>query len=468
MSYKVDSTILEKLEYEINKVPYDGMPLGHSLSYYLYVELYLGIADYSYKSLLKDKLTYFYYYFITPKWARSSKKNVKMSNNTFLFTICGNRNNLLGLVKPVVDSFDYKMTTILGYDICIENQFDSQFIPWTDIPSINISAWRKKIKLVLPHWLDIVDKWIKKYKIRSAVSTRIINTLILQSLYAESFRLLLKENTPKKIITEADRFWFTAPLIIAANYLQIPTISLLHGVVNNSYGYMPLIANKLIVWGNRQKAQLVEYGLDPEKIYIGGAPHLQRERKFNNIDVKKKLHLSDNPIVIFGSAFIDENEAKKLMRIFCEAFNNELSIHAIVKIHHSESKEFYKEEIREFPNIIFYDNKELTFDESMALADMICVYNSAYGTDALIHGHAVAVMNINSTMPGNSKELIEVAQCPEAANAQQLKEIVFRYFSDKMYKEDIHNKAENYVSNYCYSFGKDAAITTHDIITSEE
>ena len=468
MSYKVDSTILEQLEYEINAIPFNGIPIGHTLSYYLYVELFMGKADYSSKAILKDHLLNIYYYYVTPKWARTPLINYDIEKGTYLFTLCEGRNNFLGIVKPVTSLFDNNNCTVLGYNEGAKKNFNCNYIPWSQIPGIDISAWRKEVAIVIPSWKKVIDGWIKKNSIQPSVRIKIINTLIIQSLYLESFIKLLREIKPAKVVTETDRLWFSAPLITAANHLGIPTISLLHGVINNRNGYIPLIANKIIVWGERQKSQLVEYGLEDDRILIGGAPHLHRERVrvSSKQDTIQRLKLTDKPVVILGSAFIDMSEAKRVMRIFCEGLNACQDIQAIVKLHHSESKEIYQEEIAEFQNIIFCDGTELNFDDAMSLADIICVYNSAFGTDALIYGHPVIVLDIMSPSPGNAKELMEQAHCLSAKTSGELYNVVQQYFTDNTFKLNIQNHIEEYVAKYCKSFGADATHLTYNLITS--
>ncbi len=464
--YNIDSDILLELELNLNQIQYRDVPTGSLLSQFLIIELQYGYSDYTFRGLLKDLFFRAYIYVLGSRWSRK-KKSVFPDNfkNKILFTVIEERPNLLGMIKPITDTFSTNEFYVFSYSDHLNNLFWGRLIAWNQIPPINHKIWRKNIKLLKKDWIKKIDKWREKHGISLAVKTKIINNLFSQTIYLESLINFLSIAKPKLIVTESDRYFFCSALISAGNKLNIPTVTLLHGVISDNIGYTPLIADKILVWGEQQAKKLKKLGVLEEQISICGAPHLTRERILNKEDILSKLDLrKSKPVVLLGSCNIDEHDMHKLVTLFCEGLNSCENYTPVIKLHRSESKELYASEIKKYHNVRFFSHDEITLEESLSIADYVCAYNSAYTIDALVKGIPLIIIDIQSAEPGIADELINDAKCMTTSCAKQIPELIEKFQSNTHFASVIMNNQETYVREFCQYFGKESANVIQDYL----
>ena len=58
---------------------------------------------------------------------------------------------------------------------------------------------------------------------------------------------------PPFVIVENDRNNLSSPVVMASKKLNIPSFSLMHGNVYNDFGYVPILADQLLVWEDSKK-----------------------------------------------------------------------------------------------------------------------------------------------------------------------------------------------------------------------
>ena len=112
-----------------------------------------------------------------------------------------------------------------------------------------------------------------------------------------------------------DRNKHSSTLILAANARKIPTVTLVHGVINPPYGYAPLLAKYIFCWGKIQRDQLVSMNVNPERIKIVGYHRQSKhpDSKINKEEIKKKLNIQINRhVVVLATNPIRKSMAKKI------------------------------------------------------------------------------------------------------------------------------------------------------------
>ena len=78
------------------------------------------------------------------------------------------------------------------------------------------------------------------------------------------------------VLTEAEHNNPWSCLILAARHRGIPTATMIHGVIYSSYGYTPLLSDMALCWGRDQVQQMIEQGVEPERLVITGCQRLAR------------------------------------------------------------------------------------------------------------------------------------------------------------------------------------------------
>ena len=175
--------------------------------------------------------------------------------------------------------------------------------------------------------------------------SRFAASLVSQSQRIMALQSLLHLLKPSVVVTEYDRNTFTSCLILSARSLGIPTITMMHGVINSPYGYTPVLADVVLCWGKRHRDQLVSFGVNPNRLMIVGCQRLQRQLTANRI-VGSKLGLSaDKRVVIYASNPLADEDRRFLARTFCRALTKMEDVQGCVRLHPSERPKEYSAEI---------------------------------------------------------------------------------------------------------------------------
>lgn len=87
---------------------------------------------------------------------------------------------------------------------------------------------------------------------------------------AEALRSLLRAMRPRVVIVSSDAHRVARVLVLLAQELKIPTVTLQHGWPVWRYGYLPLVADRLFAWGESAKAWFVRHDVPGDRIDVVG------------------------------------------------------------------------------------------------------------------------------------------------------------------------------------------------------
>ncbi len=269
----------------------------------------------------------------------------------------------------------------------------------------------------------------------------------------------LETARPAVILTECDRVDKWACLILAARQMAIPTITLVHGVFGErAIGIVPVLADKILCWGEMQRRQLMAAGEKRAEIIVAGCPRLTRELSATPAEAKAKLGLPvEKPVILLGTTPVSKQECLALAEVFCAAVEKLDQVSAIVRLHPSEQLAAYEPVIKRYPNVRFFQNRDSTLDESLAAADMVVVPNSGLGSDALVKRRLTIVVKLPNMPFGHGQELIDQAGCLWAESAERLREIVCGLLADSPQRRSCEQAREAFVRDFVGYFGNDAA-----------
>jgi hypothetical protein len=92
---------------------------------------------------------------------------------------------------------------------------------------------------------------------------------------------------PDSLVLCEDATPFARAAVAVARRQMVASFVLQHGVPGCRFGFAPLAADRMLVWGQSSKRQLVDWGVSPERIQITGSPqHDARLAKFRQ-DVER-------------------------------------------------------------------------------------------------------------------------------------------------------------------------------------
>lgn len=257
-----------------------------------------------------------------------------------------------GLIDEIMSQNDYN-------DLC--KRFDSVFSVYVDNIQRTMDCDKKTAVLFLKKFKNQM-----KQTIREIVAT-------------ES---LLKMLAPKVVLASTDAHRIARIVMQVANKLDIKTCVIQHGAPTWEYGYLPVYADRIMVWGADYAEWFRSRGTDSSRIAVTGNPRF--DKSFKNHVVSQ----GSNSVFVLPNP-VDRELTRVLIAesIRCAL---ECGRRVVIKLHPSEK------DIEWFKGLI-PDGKESRVEVlscaldkvGIGLGDIVCVGNSTAGIDAVIFGAKV-------------------------------------------------------------------------------
>lgn len=459
IALSVTAEALSEIEDALQEPLFFDIPVGSTINDILITNFHNGNRTWNLKTRVMDNMRYCFHRF---RKLRTNGRDFSQYEGRIIFTWLFNRNDLKRFVMPLVNTIGAEKTIILGQvaSSAAEFPFDAVFGSWDEFPEIDLRIWRREFDYCSAKWHLNLKKVLNRHGISNCVSTFIMDNLQLNTQLIMSSSRFLEQVRPKAIITEYDRNVCASCLILAAKGKNIPTVTMIHGALEPypAYGFAPLLADVACCWGERHKAQMMGYGINPERLIITGCQRLSRTLEAGRAYSRAKLDISaDIPMVLLATNPISPEDKMVVASIYCAGVSEIENIFAAVRLHPAEHLEEYDDLISRYPKIKFLLNSACTQDEVLAATDFVVNQESGFGNDALVKGKLVIEMDVLATPLKNGRELIDVAGCPCVKNAIELKDVINRLFAEVELQNDLHRKAEVYVRSYCHAFGQEAA-----------
>jgi|TARA_R110000737_G_scaffold296970_2_gene303616 hypothetical protein len=421
------------IEESLNELHFKGVPIGHLLSKFN-ENIYRGIPIPGRWGLILSLIKFLF-------TGRKIKKPEVRNNETLvLLSKISNKPQCNALIDPLKK--ELKDKALLYSPLIAENEIE----PYVFIKR-NTSLIRKEVKT-----------FIEKHKdeILTIYSDRGINvdsTLLSFSLWTQLIALtnwiaFFDCFTFNKIIVDFDRDYINAPLVLAAKHHKIQTVTLVHGVINPPYGYYPIIADEIWMWGDHQKKQMIESGLEENKIRIVGNPIVRKLEK------NRENYLSKSTIgIALGNVGKTINDS--LLRHVLNLKALQYDFQWIIKLHPSMKKEGYlcsyeseKVELKSFVEI----SNESLFNQ----IDFLILGNSGLGYEALINDIPLLVYLANENSKENDHIMIKYGNCPQINNPHELDLVLTRIATESDYKSKLMRQETPFLTSIFYKTGRDS------------
>ncbi len=204
---------------------------------------------------------------------------------------------------------------------------------------------------------------------------------------------VFKSQKPALVILWEDFVPFERICALLAKQAGTKSIVLMHGVFKSIVGgsdwirgFCPLTADKIAVWGNRFKKDLVEHGVPGKDVIVTGAPRFDRliTKKVNRAAVRRELGIKPKERVVVLASSLDFN--KRDLENIAVAVTARPENRLILRPHPLEDLSNFtwagdKVEIR----------KKINLTDLLHASDAIIVKRSSVGLEAMILGKPVVV-----------------------------------------------------------------------------
>ena len=434
-------------EAKLNEIQWDGIGIGSLLSNEICVQLLLNNQRPTWRNIP----------LIAYQYIRAMRFRTPLLN----FVVHGEIPPKYGLITSILAKANY-LNQVLAVSAELKRNTEIRYLLYDSKPSdLNTtidstisrisgngefaSEWKKKFKRIEAEvWNTLFDKDI------NLTFPERLNFFVL--LLTQTQRLyqaikFLKKNPPDFVLSEYDKNAEMVTVVAAASSLGIPSYSLLHGLITYPEPYIPIVADRIFVWGDFFKEYLIGKGLPEKFITVTGAPHLG--------PIENDLPLEERVYITLATNPYNQSMMTELADIFCQSIN-ELKkkipkIKGMVRIHHAEDFTAYQCLMERFPEIVFDNGKQFSFIESIRVSRICVTYNSAYGVDSLLSGRLV-VQLAEKVEDSFFCEMVSRTGLKRVANQKELIQYIQKYWNKS---NDISLGARKMM---CSEFGKQAAL----------
>jgi hypothetical protein len=474
---QVSEEALSRLESSLNQIRFKGIPIGGLTASALYIELYLGNSDWSLKARVRDILSRVK--MLLPKIQSSKVQGGQYlqgstATNKALITFSSSRRHIFNMSYVFWKNLNEDSICFL-LDKGVRMQFSDNDQPITilssDVLPCSLVEWRREFRKIGKQIAKELKVFTRVNRIPRFVAFRITNYMIGQTQKLLAYEAFLQQIKPRYLLVEYDRFHIASPLVLAGRLAQTPTFTMVHGAINNKIGYFPVLSDRLFCWGKGQKEQLQNFLKSEEhslsNVEVIGAPQIADSLSVSKAQARGKFQIpAHKKVVLLATNSMRMELRHRLIELFCLALQGYDDIQGIVRIHPSEEPGFYSEYIKRYPNLHIDVEYSLTYEESLAIADIVCIFNSAFGLDALLKHIPLVVVNIETKELGQSRDLINSGKMPVVDTSSALIDTIKQYFQNEAYRMALDSNVSAYAEHYCAAFGTDAATKMNTAIES--
>ncbi len=229
--------------------------------------------------------------------------------------------------------------------------------------------------------------------------------------YIAASRKLLKNNIGA-IITEGDLSPRSRSLVEVGKRQGIPSLLLQEGatLINDTpRGFVPLISDKIAVWGNSTKEYLEDYNIDPKRIVITGCAEFDKYIKKRTIDreIYKKLGINrGDKFFILATLTPDyyfvNREKIELIKTVLEIMNDFPDKKLVIKLHPRDKEStsyailsYLKKEKQEKIVII----RDIDIGSLLKASELLIAVNSTVTVEAMLLNTPVINLDVFNCRP---------------------------------------------------------------------
>ncbi len=260
-------------------------------------------------------------------------------------------------------------------------------------------------------------------------------------------------------------------IIGAADSNSIPSLIVQHGVMADTWGYVPLHGTKMAVFGEFSKKFMIEHGTDSDRVIVTGSPiydALIMKKDFSHEDeIYKQLGLDkSNEIIVLATQGLVEHKLgslgdwKILVSNVMEAMKMFPDKQLVIKLHPHEKEDKYYKFFPLMKNVTII--KDIDIHSLFRVSKILLTESSTVGLDSMIQG--IPVITINFT---GRPDIIPYASSGAAIgvkNQDELIEAIKKILYDEDTTRKLHSNMKQFVFDYAYKMDGHAYKRIVDLI----
>jgi hypothetical protein len=457
--HEIPRSAFRQLEAALSKPDFFGIPLGATLNDSFVTAFVDGLGDWRRRTKWLRRVLY-HRHRIAPRMRRSPRPAVVQGRVLVTWSAPSHRYDRLLL--PVLERLGEGECAVLHAHDGVVPLLPAGIphLPFRESMDVDARSWRREYDRCWPSWKRTLRDACARYAFPEGSFELLSLELMVASQRTLGFLGLLETARPSVILTEYDRNHLWSCLVLAARKLGIPSVTLVHGVIEpDAFGFSPVLADHILCWGELDRATLLAAGEASSRVTVAGCPRLSRGLPNPTIEGRRKLGVEDDgPVALLATS--PQSVRFELAEAFCSAIEQLAGMSGVVRLHPSEDLAAYQTLIARHPTISFVENSATSVDDALAAADVVVVRASGFGSDALVKRKPVVVLSPDEEPTGHDRDLIELAGCPHAHDSGELAAVLGRLTRDAAFRAEREIAAERFVARFCAAFGDESADIT--------
>jgi len=221
--------------------------------------------------------------------------------------------------------------------------------------------------------------------------------------YIEIIKNVTEVEKPEIIVVMDDRSGFGKSAVATGNLLNIPTLLVQHGLINDSPVYGPSLVDKMAVFGNYTKEVLIKLGVYEQQIVVTGQPRFDKilNNKYGAKKFRRQLGINENKrIIVWAAAPLSPSENTLTLIEIVAAVQEIEEVQLVVKFHPDDNMEWCRSKIEEIgiKDIVLTRDGDLY--ELLHVCDVLITKHSTVALEAMIFDKNVITINLSSEPDG--------------------------------------------------------------------
>jgi hypothetical protein len=328
---------------------------------------------------------------------------------------------------------------------------------------VDWSRWRAQVRAGYPDWVARARR-LGPHGVTERGARRLAGTIARQALRVHQAYAVAEFYRPSALLSLADRGASGAPLVGAARRRAVPTLTITHCPVGRTFGrtFLPLNAERLLVWGDYQRDVFEELGLPADRIAVVGCPGMEAASPADRNETAGRrlgaLGVPDRPrrVLVVTGPMRDDWRATWFDEVTSAA--RQLRDAAfVVRVHPSERAAFYRERAGTLDNVVVLENAAAGLDETLSAVDAVVVHGSSIGLDALVHGKELFILDCLPFTLGTMREVAESGAAVRVGSSPELAAALREAWDGSDAGEARRAAGRAFVDRFLAAYGSEAA-----------
>jgi len=449
-----------ELEFALSDLEFDGIPVSPALTDLLGSTIYRG-QPLGRRRLVRELLLglRLRYRGVDHGAGAEGAKAPTSMRDRFVVSLFGSRPYHRDWVPHLVELLPFGRTWVISNDVRLRSIVApiSIVTGWRGLPQSSIRKWHSMYEGCSAMWKRTLSKLPREVGISSRFAARIERELLVASQRIHRYGAFLDRGRPSAILVEHDRDSRSACLVLAARSRGIPTLTMVHGVVNAPFGFTPVLADRVLCWGELQVGQFMRFGVSRDRIQIVGFERLTDGSAGDRKEARVQLGISrEEDVALLATNPIEPSQRLRFAEAFCQAVSKVPGFRGVIRIHPSERLNDYDPLRSRYPGVLWTSNTDFSLEDALVLADVVIVHSSGFGNEALAKGRICVVFDVLEYPLGNGKVLIRDGGMPRADSEGSLAEILSRIRRDDSFRRVLKRKGSMFSRRMFAAVGAEA------------